>query len=106
MWCSAIKVERNEKPDLRRQNLTEMAASGIATPRVIILAIYAFEGRGLIYWNRARAILVLLIGIVYGCTEGTETIRLARSERGVWLRSWQFIVSDETVILGCARHGY
>jgi hypothetical protein len=80
--------------------LAEMATGRVSAPCVVVLAIDALECSSLVYWNRTRAVLIFLVGIIYCCTKSTEAVRLARTKWRIWLWSGQFVVPDETLIMG------
>lgn len=68
-----------------------MRPSRVTAPAVVVLAIDALEGRGLVYRHGAGAILVFLVWVLDGRAESREAVRLARSDGGLGLRSWEIV---------------
>ena len=77
---------------LDAQARTEMAAGRVPTASVVVLATRpTLESRSLVNGDRARAILVLLVGILDSRNKRAEAVRLARLNGAVWPWSKQVV---------------
>jgi hypothetical protein len=84
-------LDLEERSARDRQELTKMASRRISTPRIVIFARGALERSSLVDRNGARAVLVLLVGVLDGSTERAKAIGLPGPHWAVWVGSQEII---------------